>query len=308
MDIILFGLIKSVGTGLLLGGVFLLMALGLTTIFEAMEVVNFAHGEFLLIGMYTTLFCTPFLGGYPVLTLPICALTGAILGIGCYFGLIRHLLRSPMIAQLFGTFGMMLFLRNLVLVLMESQSKEVHPILSNSKNVLMESDPALLSVTLIATIVSLLAFWGIWRWTVRFLNIKLLSAITFNNEPAAVTEFSFKWANPLACALGGSSAAVAGGILANLWPATPNIAMLFAAIAFATVALSGFTSVKGTIAVGVLIGITTQAPPVLKAMFCLAGPGTDGGSFSLHSFRFTFAYLIYFLIMVFMPRRLFGWE
>jgi branched-subunit amino acid ABC-type transport system permease component len=109
MDI-LFG---SLAAGILLGMVIALVALGLTIIFGVMDIVNFAHGEFLMIGMYTGLLAAQAPGFDPLFTLPLAAAVGFVLGILCYAGFVRFLLRGPMVAQLLGTFGLMLFLRNL---------------------------------------------------------------------------------------------------------------------------------------------------------------------------------------------------
>jgi branched-chain amino acid transport system permease protein len=87
----------------------------------------------------------------------------------------------------------------------------------------------------------------------------------------------------------------------------PNVGLLFTMIAFATVALGGFGSIKGALVAGVLIGVIVQLPPVWDALmrFVAWGPMED---VTIHSFKYTFVYLIYFLIMVFRPRGLFGWK
>ena len=108
MDILL----SSIVAGLLLGMVLAMVALGLTIIFGVMDIVNFAHGEFLMIGMYTGLLTAQATGLDPLFTLPLAAAVGFVLGILCYMGFVKYLLRGPMIAQLLGTFGLMLFLRN----------------------------------------------------------------------------------------------------------------------------------------------------------------------------------------------------
>ena len=109
MDILL----GSIVSGVLIGMVLALVALGLTIIFGVMDIVNFAHGEFLMIGMYTTYWASLFLHIDPLITLPASAVVGMLLGLASYYWLVRYLLRGPMIAQLFGTFGLMLFLRYL---------------------------------------------------------------------------------------------------------------------------------------------------------------------------------------------------
>jgi len=79
-----------------------LVALGLTIIFGLMDIVNFAHGEFLMIGMYTGLLTAQATGMDPLFTLPLAAAVGFLLGILCYGGFVKFLLRGPMIAQLLG--------------------------------------------------------------------------------------------------------------------------------------------------------------------------------------------------------------
>ena len=103
-------LVSSMVAGLLIGMVLAIMALGLTIIFGVMDIVNFAHGEFLMIGMYAGLLTAQGTGMEPLLTLPVAAVVGFLLGIICYFGFIKFLIRGPMVAQLLGTFGLMIFL------------------------------------------------------------------------------------------------------------------------------------------------------------------------------------------------------
>jgi branched-chain amino acid transport system permease protein len=116
----------SLVAGLQIGMVLALVALGLTIIFGVMDIVNFSHGEFLMIGMYTGLLTAHVTGMDPLVTLPCAAVVGFLLGVLCYFGFIRYLLRGPMVAQLLGTFGLMLFLRNLALLIFGSEDRAIH--------------------------------------------------------------------------------------------------------------------------------------------------------------------------------------
>jgi len=84
------------------GLLFALVALGLTIIFGMMDIVNFAHGEFLMIGMYTTYWTSLLLHMDPLITLPASAIVGMLLGLASYYWLVKYLLRGPMIAQLSG--------------------------------------------------------------------------------------------------------------------------------------------------------------------------------------------------------------
>ena len=109
-----------------MGLVFGLVALGLTVIWGVMDIVNFAHGEFLMVGMYAGFLTATVFKVDPLFGLPVAAVVGYALGIVCYYGLVRLLLRGPMVAQLFGTFGLMLFLRNLALMIMGAEPRSVH--------------------------------------------------------------------------------------------------------------------------------------------------------------------------------------
>ena len=79
-----------------------------------------------MLGMYTTLLTSHITGLDPLLTIPVAGAAGYLLGISCYYGFVRFLLRGPMVAQLLGTFGLMLLLRNLALLFFGSEDRTIH--------------------------------------------------------------------------------------------------------------------------------------------------------------------------------------
>src|SRR4051794_18460394 len=97
--------------GLLLGAVYALFSSGLTLIWGMMNIVNFAHGDFVMLGMYVAFMVWTLFGVGPLLGAPAAALVLATLGIIVYFGLIRSVMKGPMLAQILGTFGLALLLR-----------------------------------------------------------------------------------------------------------------------------------------------------------------------------------------------------
>jgi branched-chain amino acid transport system permease protein len=304
METLLPELLRSLVSGLLMGMVFALVALGLTVIFGVMDVVNFAHGEFLMIGMYSTLVTAPLLGVDPILTLPLAGLVGAALGLACYFGVVRFLLRGPMVAQLLGTFGLMLVLRNLALLFMGSEPRSVHKGWLVGQSWLVGPGVVLESTKLAAAVLSIVSFVAVW-WLIRRTKTGLaLTATSLDKEGARYVGISTERMNALAWAIGGASVSVAGGLLVNFWPVDPNVGLLFTMIAFATVALGGFGSIRGAFLAGILIGLIVSLPTVWDAFIRYAGLG----GFSIHSFKYTFVYVIYFLIMVIRPQGLFGWK
>ena len=148
--------------GLVRGSMYALMGVGLSLIFGIMEIVNFAHGEFLMIGMYTGLLTAQATGIDPLLTLPFAAIVGFLLGVLCYTGFVKFLLRGPMIAQLLGTFGLMLLLRNLALLIFGSEDRALHHGLLVGKSFDIGMGVILPATKLAAAGLSVVAFGGVW--------------------------------------------------------------------------------------------------------------------------------------------------
>jgi len=105
-------LLQAIASGLLMGFVYALIAAGLSLIFGLMEIVNFAHGEFLMLSMFTTFWLALLFGIDPLVSVPICAALLFLLGALVYKGIISRILRAPMLAQIFATFGLGVFLRS----------------------------------------------------------------------------------------------------------------------------------------------------------------------------------------------------
>src|SRR6202008_5124436 len=104
-------LVQVIVGGLLLGAIYALFSSGLTLIWGMMNIVNFAHGDFVMLGMYVAFVVWTLFGVGPFVGAPVAALVLATLGIVVYFGLIRSVMKGPMLAQILGTFGLALLLR-----------------------------------------------------------------------------------------------------------------------------------------------------------------------------------------------------
>jgi branched-chain amino acid transport system permease protein len=303
MDILLSALVA----GILFGMVLAIVALGLTIIFGVMDIVNFAHGEFLMIGMYTGLLTAQSLGIDPLLTLPAAAVVGFVLGLLCYTGFVKFLLRGPMIAQLLGTFGLMLFLRNLALLIFGSEDRAVHEGLLVGKSFELGMGVIVPATKLAAAGLSVVAFIGIWLMMHRTKIGKALQATALNAQGARYMGIPTERMNALAWGIGGASVTLAGALIVNFWSVNPYVGLLFTMIAFAIVALGGFGSVPGAFFAGLVVGLITEIPGfwdfltyTLNWDWMLDVPMT--------SFKYMWVYAAYFLIMVIRPRGLFGWK
>src|SRR5258708_26672843 len=104
-------LLQVIVAGLRIGAVYALFSAGLTLIWGMMNVINFAHGEFVMIGMYVAFVVVTYLHGGVLAFSASAAILLFLLGLVVYLSLIRHIMRGPMIAQILSTFGLALLLR-----------------------------------------------------------------------------------------------------------------------------------------------------------------------------------------------------
>jgi len=300
-------LLSALVSGLLLGLVLALVALGLTIIFGVMDIVNFAHGEFLMVGMYTGLLTAQGLGIDPLLTLPVAGAVGFLLGVVCYFGFIKFLLRGPMVAQLLGTFGLMLFLRNLALLIFGSEDRALHHGLLVGKSFDIGMGVIVSATKLAAAGLSVAAFVAVWLFMNRTRIGKALTATALNRSAARYMGIPTERMNALAWGAGGASVTIAGALIVNFWSVNPFIGLLFTMIAFAIVALGGFGSVPGAFFAGLVVGLIMEIPGFWD-FFMFTFNADWMAKVPMTSFKYMWVYLAYFVIMVVRPRGLFGWK
>jgi len=275
--------------GTLMGLVFAFISLGLSLIFGVMNIVNFAHGEFLMVGMYVALLTSTYLPIDPLVSLPFAGAVGFLLGVLSYRFLIQYILRGPMVAQLFGTFGLMLFLRYLVMFIFGPDVRSLSHGLIVGKTVSLGY--VTIDVSKIVGAVLCLMLFAVVYWMINKTRLgRALRATSLDPEAARYMGIDTEKMNALAWGIGGATVGIAGGLLAHFYYITPTIGMVFIMIAFATVALGGFGSISGAFLAGLIIGLIQVV----------------GGQY-LSELKFTFIYLTYFLAVVFRPRGLFGW-
>ncbi len=300
-------LLSSISAGLMFGMVLAMVALGLTIIFGVMDIVNFAHGEFLMIGMYTGLLTAQVTGVEPLFTLPVAAAVGFLLGIACYTGFIKFLLRGPMIAQLLGTFGLMLLLRNLALLIFGAEDRALHHGILVDRSFDIGMGIIIPATKLAAAGLSIVSFWGVWLLMNRTKIGKALTATSLNAQGARYMGIPTQRMNALAWGIGCGTVTVAGALIVNFWSVNPFMGLLFTMIAFAIVALGGFGSVPGAFFAGLVVGMITEIPGFWD-FFTYTFNIDWMANVPMTSFKYMWVYLAYFIIMVFRPRGLFGWK
>ena len=237
--------------GLLLGGVYALISVGLNLIFGVIRIVNFAHGEIVMVAMYATYFCVTRLDISPYAAIVIVAPLMFGFGVLIQRLLIQPLLNEP-IMQIFATFGLMIALENVMLVVSKGEALslprsggEVMQIFGVSVSVARVL--AFVAVTLIAV--------GLHLFLQRTMMGKAIRAITQDKRAAASMGINVNRMFLLTFGIGAAITGVAGAILTPIYTLSPSIGSGFALAAFAVVVLGGLGSVWGAYIGGIVVGL-----------------------------------------------------
>jgi len=246
-------LLQVIVSGLLMGAVYALFSSGLTLIWGMMNVVNFAHGDFVMLGMYVAFFTFTLVGAGPLVSVPLAALLLAGLGAVVYLGLIRHVMRGPMLAQILSTFGLALLLRYGAFWAFSSNFVTLPDTLVGGTFAV--GGLRIEASRLLAGGVALLLTLGIHLMLTRTMLGSRLLAVSEDRSAAMLVGIRPEPMQALAWALAGASTGIAGALIALFFYVSPTVGEALTLIAFITVSLGGFGSVPGALIAGVLIGI-----------------------------------------------------
>ncbi|MDR1163999.1 MAG: branched-chain amino acid ABC transporter permease [Candidatus Accumulibacter sp.] len=246
-------LLQTLLSGILIGMVYALVAVGLSIIYGVMEIVNFAHGEFLMFGMYSSFWLFTLFALDPMLTLPLSALFLFALGALVYRFTIKRIASAPMVSQIFATFGLMILFRGVAQFLWKPDFRTVENSLVSGNVVvggLYFGIPHL-----VAAVGAVLATGAVWWFINRTRLGAALEATAQDKEAAQLMGIPSHWMFALAWGLGAACAGVAGVLLSTFFPIFPEVGATFSLIAFVVVALGGFGNVTGALWAGIIVGV-----------------------------------------------------
>ena len=248
-----FVLVQVIVAGLLLGAVYALFSSGLTLVWGMMNVVNFAHGDFVMLGMYVAFVVYTVMGGGPLIGAPLAVLLLATLGVIVYFALIRDIMKGPMLAQILGTFGLALLLRYSVFWWFGANFNTLPANLVGGTidlfGIRIEAS------RLLAGAVALLVTLGLHLLLTRTsLGSKML-AVSEDSTAAQLMGIRPDTMQAIAWAIAAGATGLAGALIANFFYIVPTVGETLGIVAFVTVSLGGFGSVPGALVAGLLIGV-----------------------------------------------------
>jgi len=277
--------------GLLMGLIYALVAAGLSLIFGLMDVVNFAHGEMLMVAMYAAFVLWHATGIDPLLLIPVVALLLFGAGVAIYRLLIQRALSVTFnrgMVQIFVTFGLAILIRGAAQFIFSGEFKSINASWLNGKRLDL-AGVFLPAPQLAAALVCLIAF-GLLLAVSRTEFGRALEATREDRDAVGLIGIDRDRIFALGWGLGTATVGVAGVMLASFYYVSPNVGANFALIAYVTVALGGFGSLLGALVAGLLIG-ETEALTALFVDPSLKQVGVFG---------------IYILVLMFRPRGLFG--
>ncbi|MGH9067508.1 MAG: branched-chain amino acid ABC transporter permease [Acidimicrobiales bacterium] len=261
-------LAQVIVSGILIGGIYSLVSIGLTLIWGILDVIDFAHGSYVMLGMYVAYFAWSIFGLDPLAAIPIDAV---VLGIGGYLTyriVIRPVMGKSSLAQIVITFGLLVLLEGGAELLWTPNSKGISNPVSWHLNAgiggVVLGGPQLIGFVGAVFFTALLAV---------FINFtKTGNALRATGEDrvgAALMGINVERMNVLSWVLGLGCTGIAGALLMNSYTVSPLAGVVFGLIAFIAVALGGFGSVVGAGIAGLLLGVVQNVVGLYASQYSL---------------------------------------
>jgi branched-chain amino acid transport system permease protein len=283
-------LVQQLVLGLLLGGVYVSVALGFSLVWGILNIVNLAHGSLVIIGAYITWVLFSRLGVDPFLSLPVDAVALFGLGYALQRGLINRVIRAPLLFTFLLTFGINLVIVSLLLIIFTADFRSVTP--SYSGNGLNLGSVTVPYIGLARLGVAMLLALILWFVLTRTRTGSAIQAVGADRDAAQLVGIDLRHMYALTFAIGAAFAGAAGGLIGLQQSITPTAGDPFTLQSFAVVILGGLGRVSATIAGGLLFG--------LIQVLGLNAPGLGAG------FSNAIAFAVLVVVLAVRPQGLLG--
>ncbi|OLB78369.1 MAG: hypothetical protein AUI16_03780 [Alphaproteobacteria bacterium 13_2_20CM_2_64_7] len=281
-------ILQAIVGGLLLGGIYALLAAGLTLIFGVMRVINFAQAEFMMVGMFATYVLATGLGIDPLLlALPIGGIL-ALLGMVLAQGLLERVPRGDHNAQLILTLGVSLVLQNLMLVVFGPTPRPVVRPYTNSY--WTPFDLFINEARLFACLASLVIMVALYLFLTRTWTGRAMRATADDPVAAGGVGINVRRTHVLAFMVGTGLAGVAGTLIVTFTAAAPSIGNDFIIIMFLAIVLGGLGSVAGATLGAFVVGLVQSISGLLLPL----------------QLQNVMLFVVFVLILLVRPQGLFG--
>jgi branched-chain amino acid transport system permease protein len=244
---------QAVINGLLIGGIYALVSIGVTLIFGVIKIVNFAQGEFVMIGMYISFFLATQFGIDPILSLIVSMPVLFVIGVLVQHFLIRRVLGLNDLPQIFLTFALSLLILNLALMLLTANYRTVHTWYSDEA--LHIGGLYIPVAKLIAFVLAMVLSAALWVF-LRVTDLgKAMRAAAQKPEVAMLMGINPNRVFCVALGIALALAGAAGSLLMPFYPAYPMVGQVFVLMAFVAVVLGTLGNVIGALIASLMMGV-----------------------------------------------------
>jgi len=238
--------------GILLGGLYALMACGLNLVFGVMRVINFAHGDLLAVGALTAVSLVAGMHMPYLAALILVPLMTAAIGLLMQYAVIRHIIDGPPIMSLLATFALSTIVVNISLLIWGGGFHGLSTVLGGSIPLLGMDVPL---ARLVSFLVAMAATLGVW-WFLRSTRFgKAIRSVSQAPELAVISGISINQVRNVTFALGAAMAGLAGVLLAPTFASDAQLGARFGIKAFAVIIVGGMGSYPGAMAAALLMGV-----------------------------------------------------
>jgi len=246
-------ILQSIVNGLLLGGIYMTISVGLNLIYGVMGIVNYAQGEFLMIGMYIAYWMFILLGINPFFSIPIVAVILYFLGLALFSSVVYPILRKPYETQIMTFVALIYILQNIALIMWTADYRTVNipetsiPIVIGNIYIPLGR----LIILMIATVVSLLVYFFLTKTKTGL----FIRASSQNPLAAEIVGVDTKKVRALSMGIGIALAGIGGCILLPIYYCYPYVGAKLGIMGFIIITLGGLGSFYGAISGSLLIGV-----------------------------------------------------
>jgi branched-chain amino acid transport system permease protein len=281
-------IIQVIIGGLLIGGVYALISLGITLIWGVVGIVNFAHGEFLMLGMYASYWLFHLMGIDPYLSILIVTPLFFLFGVLIQRAIFQPILDAPHLTHVFASFGLAILLQNLALFFW---SPDVRSIKTTYSSLSLRAGDFMISFPrLVAFVAAVGIMLGIHYFLKNTYTGRAIRATSQDPSAALLMGINTKRIFLLAFGIASACVGIAGALLIPFYYVFPSVGAYFVLTAFVIVVLGGMGSMTGAFFGGLIIG-------VIEAM---------SGYFISIAFKEGIYYIIFWFILIYKPTGLFG--
>ena len=249
-------LLNNLINGISLGSVYAIIALGYTMVYGIAKMLNFAHGDIIMVGAYVCFFATGQFGLSPIagvlLAMVVCTILGMVIERLAY----KPLRQAPSLAVLITAIGVSYFLQNSALLLWTSNPKSFSSVVGTGSIKLLDGQLTITHVALVTVAACIVIMLGLTWFTGHTRMGKAMRACSEDKAAAQLMGINVNSTISMTFAIGSALAAIAGVLLCSTYPSLmPTTGALPGIKAFTAAVFGGIGSIPGAMLGGILLGI-----------------------------------------------------